>query len=269
MSDTSGSGGFGPATRKIRKQIQIVFGPAAAKVKYGGSATAKQTTKGQAATGGSGAGGSGAGGGGGPILSTAVWQPLADDDILEKVVLPPELLYYVKAMSRFIHGAKRGALPAVVEEFELREESKFPSLRRYISSHAPGNSEGNADGSEQHSRAGGAFNAGSARWGQELSGIADPTQITIRQLVDLIRSRNRYEQALLLSPRRILQEYGERLIRGLIREDDPWREKATPALIRDLHAQLGRFFAEHSAATEWEPQQIEETIEDLPALLRD
>ena len=255
MSDTSGSGGFGPSTRKIRKQIQIVFDPTATKVKFGSAATAKKPKKRQDAI----------GVGGAPILPAAVWQPLADDHILEKVVLPPELLYYLHAMSRFIYGAKRGGLPAVMEEFELREESKFPSLRRYISSHAPGNSEGDADGSEQHSRAGGAFNAGSARWAQELSGIADPTQVTIRQLVDLIRSRDRYEQALLLSPRRILQEYGERLIR----EDDPWRAKATPALIKEFHAQLDKFFAEHSEATEWEPQRIEKTLEEFPVFLRD
>ncbi|MEA2329763.1 MAG: hypothetical protein QOE68_4722, partial [Thermoanaerobaculia bacterium] len=132
MSDTSGSGGFGPSTRKIRHQIQIRFGPgsAGATMKFGGAAPQKKPKKRDAAV----------GTGGAPILQEVLWQPLDDDHMLTDVVLPPEIVYYLKAMSRFIYGAKRGGLAAVVEEFELREESKFPSLRRYISSHAPGNS---------------------------------------------------------------------------------------------------------------------------------
>jgi hypothetical protein len=269
MSDTSGSGGFGASGRKIRRQIQIVFGPperkpergsTAVQVKFGGTgAPEKKRTK-QAKP---------AGGDGAAVLPGVLWQPLADDDNLERVALPPELLYYLKAMARFIYGAKRGGMAAVMDEFELRAESKFPSLRRYISSHAPGNSDSDDEGSEQHSRAGGAFNAGSARWAQEFSGIADPTQIAVSLLVDQIRTKDRYEEALLLSPRRIIQEYGERLIRGLMRADDPWRDQATPALIKEFHRQLDKFFAEHSAATEWEPQRIEKTLDEFPGFLLD
>lgn len=268
MSDTSGSGGFGPSGRKIRRQIQIIFGPperlpprapTAVKVKFG-AAEERRTPKKQARP---------AGGGGEPVLPAILWQPLNDDGILEEVTIPPEILYYLKAMGRFIYGAKRGGLEAVMEEFELRAESKFPSLRRFIASHAPGNAESSDEGSEQHTRAGGAFNAGSVRWAQEFSGTTDPTVIAIRELVDKIRVRDRYEEALLLSPRRILQEYGERLIRGTMREEDPWRARAVPALIEEIHDQLDRFFAEHSSATEWEPQRIEKTLERFPPFLLD
>lgn len=268
MSDTSGSGGFGPSGRRIRRQIQIVFGPSprepkgggtAVDVTFGGAGARKRPKKQSQPTGGDSA----------PLLPAVLWQPLNDDDILEEVALPPELLYYLKAMARFIYGAKRGGLEAVMEEFELRAESKLPSLRRYISSHAPGNAESSDEGSEQHSRAGGAFNAGSVRWALEFSGITDPTQIAIRDLVDKIRAADRYEEALLLSPRRILQEYGERLIRGTMREDDPWRAKAVPALIKEFHTQLDKFFAEHSSATKWEPQRIQKTLERFPPFLLD
>lgn len=268
MSDTSGSGGFGPSGRKIRRQIQTVFGPpprepkgggTAIEVKFGGAGTRKKPKK-QAHP---------ADGDGAPLLPAVLWQPLNENAILEEVALPPELLYYLKAMARFIHGAKRGGLEAVMEAFELRAESKFPSLRRYITSHAPGNAESSDEGSEQHSRAGGAFNAGSVRWAQEFSGITDPTQISIRDLVQKIRAKDRYEEALLLLPRLILQEYGERLIRGMMREDDPWRAKATPALIKEFHRQLDKFFAEHSASTEWEPQRIEKTLDAFPPFLLD
>lgn len=256
MSDTSGFGGFGPSTRKIRHQIELTF--AEVIVKYGPTAREKRgkklvTTQGDGAA----------------LLANVVWQQLESDHLLEEVLLPSEIPYYLEAMARFIYGAKRGGLQPVVEEFELRDESKFPSLRRYISSRAPGNSESGDNGSEQHSRAGGAFNAGSARWAQEISGVTDPTQIAIRLLVDLVRSKDRYEEALLLSARRILQEYGERVLRGFIREDDPWRTKATPALIAAFHAQLDQFFADHSSAAEWEPRRIATTLQALPVFVRD
>lgn len=268
MSDTSGSGGFGPSGRKIRRQIQIVFGPpprapkggtTAVEVKFGGVEDRKRPKK-QARA---------AGDGGAPLLPAVLWRPLNDDGLLEEVTLPPEILYYLKGMGSFIYGAKRGGLETVMKEFELRAESNFPSLRRHIVSHAPGNAESSDEGSEQHSRAGGAFSAGSVRWAQEFSGTTDPTAIAIRDLVDKIRVRDRYEEALLLAPRRILQEYGERLIRGTMREGDPWREKAILALIDEFHTQLDRFFAGHSSATEWEPQRIEKTLERFPPFLLD
>ncbi len=250
MSDTSGSGGFGPATRAIRTALRITFGPAE---REGGQAKAR--------------GADVLGGGDQPILQTAVWWRLDKGDMLEDVLLPPELLYYLEQMARFIDGAKKGGLPGVVRALGLREDSQFPSLRRAITRRAPGNAESRDEGSEQHGRAGGAFNAGSARWAVQMSGLKDPTQVSIRQLVDEIGG-DRYDEALLLAARRILEEYGERLFRGLIREDDPWGEPAAKRLIADFGAQLDAFFAKYSSATDWSASRLAKTLERFPAFVK-
>jgi hypothetical protein len=250
MSDTSGFGGFGPATRGIRGNLEITFGPT---VRTRSTKKKRPAPTDRTA----------------PVVSAVVWQPLHNDKLLEKVLLPVEILYYLKAMARFIDGAKSGGLKTVVDEFGLRDESNFPSLRRSIASRAPGNSESGKEGSEQHSRAGGAFNTGSARWAQKISGVTNPTGISILQLVGAIRSSDRYDEALLLSARRILQEYGESVIRALIKEDDPWAATATRKLIEDFHAQLNQFFAEHGSAEEWNASRIAGTLKEFPAFVRD
>lgn len=251
MSDTSGTGGFGPSTRAIRNGLKETFGN-----KSGGSQSKKgkkDETLGAVA---------------GPNVQVLVWQKLDHDHMLKSVLLPSELIYYLDAMARFIDGAKRGGLTTVVNEFGLREESTFPSLRRSITSHAPGNAESSKEGSEQHSRAGGAFNAGSARWAQKISSVTDPTQIVVRLLVDKIRSGDRYDEALMLSARLILREYGERVIHALIREDDAWATKASQRLIDDFDAQLNKFFAEHPSATDWSARRIVRTLEMFPAFVK-
>jgi hypothetical protein len=250
MSDTSGTGGFGPAGRAIRQALREEYSRRTRSSEAGKEKKAKAPAEAPAAH-----------------VQTLVWKELGASGKLEEVLLPPELLYYLKSMASFIDEAKGGGLNAVVKKFELRAESAFPSLRRFISTHAPGNSESSDKGSEQHARAGGAFTTGSARWAQEVSGKSDPTQITIRALVDIIRSGERYDEALLLSARLILQEHGERIIRALSREDEAWATKANRQLIPQFHAQLDTFFAEHPASTQWSARRIEKTLESFPAAL--
>jgi hypothetical protein len=250
MSDTSGTGGFGSAGRAIRQSIRERYTSRARGTQAGKGKKAKASAETPAGH-----------------VQALVWKALGANGKLEEVLLAPELLYYLERMARFIDEAKSGGLDAVVREFGLREESTFLSLRRSISTHAPGNSESSDEGSEQHSRAGGAFTTGSARWAQEISGKSDPTQITVRALVDIIRTGERYDEALLLSARLILQEYGERVIRALLREDETWATKANRDLIPQFHAQLDAFFEKHSASTQWNARRIKKTLESFPAFL--
>lgn len=250
MSDTSGTGGFGPAGRAIRQALREEYGRRTRSADAGKEKKAKALAGAPSAH-----------------VQTLVWKALDANGKLKEVLLPPELVYYLKAMARFIDEAKGGGLDAVVKEFSLRAESTFPSLRRFIVTHAPGNSESQDEGSEQHGRAGGAFTAGSARWAQGITGKSDPTQITIRALVDIIRLGERYDEALLLSARLILQEHGERVIRALLREDDAWATKANRHLIPQFHTQLNTFFAEHPASMQWNSRRIEKTLESFPVFL--
>jgi hypothetical protein len=250
MSDTSGTGGFGSAGGAIRQGLRERYASRPRSTSPGKGKKAKASA--EAAAG---------------HVQALVWKVLSANGKLDEVLLPPELVYYLKAMASFIDAAKGAGLDAVIEEFGLRTESAFPSLRRVISLRAPGNSESGDEGSEQHARAGGAFTAGSARWAQEVSGQSDPTQITIRALVDIIRSGEHYDEALLKSARFILQEYGERVIQALLREDEAWATKANRQLIAQFHAQLDAFFAEHAASTQWNARRIEKTLESFPAFL--
>lgn len=252
MSDTSGTGGFGPAGRGIRQSIRARYSSGASGSQSGQRKKAKASPETPAGH-----------------VQALVWKGLALGGKLEEVLLAPELLYYLEKMALFIDKAKAAGLDAVVKELGLRTESTFLSLRRLISTHAPGNSESSAQGSEQHARAGGAFATGSARWASQMSGKSDPTQITVQDLVTGIRSGDGYNEALLLSARLILQEYGERVIQAFLREDETWATKAQRQLIAQFHQQLDAFFEKHSASTDWTTRRIKKTLESYPAFLND
>jgi len=262
MSDTSGSGGFGSAGGAIRTNLERSFGrrsrAAGARRAGGGSGTGRKPRNGD--------------GDAGTVPDpddplAGIWTVLDEHELLVQSVAPPELLYYVKEMARFIDEAKRADLAGVVRRFDIRETAMFPSLRRVIKSRAPGNAESGADGSEQHSRAGGAFNAGSTRWAESLSGVADPTQVAVRGLVDTIRTGDAYDRALKLSARLILEEYVERVLRAFIRADDPWAAKATARLVADAHTQLDEFFARYPATDAWMTGRIAATLATFPGFL--
>ncbi len=254
MSDTSGTGGFGPATRGVRNKLSTVFS----------SPSTRSTTQTSHQI------------GNGKIINASpnnidalVWQELKKHDKLEEVFLPPELIFYLEEMARFIDTAKAGGLAEVIKKFGLQEESTFPSLRRSISNRAPGNSLSKKDGSEMHSQAGGAFNAGSVKWAEEIDESQDPTQISIRSLVEKIRSNNRYDEALKKSARDILEEYCQRVLHAYVHKDDPWAAKADATLDTQIRGQLDDFFGKHPSADEWTSKKIAKTLEAIAASLTD
>jgi hypothetical protein len=270
MSDTSGSGGFGSSGGAIRSGISRSYGGGGSARR---SAAEKKSTRKKGSKGGGstdGAGGTGGAGGAGAAenpLSTLVWTVLDDNKMLEDVLLPAELLYYVTEMARFIDTAKKSGLAGVVKAFEIRESATFPTLRRSIKVKAPGAAESKQEGSEQHSRAGGAFNSGTFGWAQALTRIDDPTQISIQALVDAIQKSDAYERALKLSARLIIEEYIERVIGAFIRVDDPWAKKATSGLRSDAHAQLDGFFAKHEPVSYWTSTRVEKTLAAFPGFV--
>ena len=258
MTDTSGSSGFGGAGAKIRLDLKRRFGgggrskgPKAAKPKGGQKKPKKQPPD-------------------LPAPSTAlavieaIWRNLETEERLEAVLMPPEILYYLKAMARLIEKASQGGLPDVIEEFEIRETSTFNILRRRIINRAPGNSASESDGSEHHSRAGGAFLVGSAEWAEELTGQDDPTQVLVSDLVEVLRRGDTAQRALVLSPRKILEDYGERVIRRSIRKDDEWGEAAAREMIREYHQQINQFFAHNNSPAQWREKNIEATLKTFP-----
>ncbi len=256
MTDTSSGSGFGGAGAKIRLDLKRRFG----------------------------GGGRGSGGGGGkrrkkrpavqpepaptetPVVTEAIWRNLYNGGRLEAVLRPPEILYYLREMARLIEAAKFGDLAEYMKEFEIRETSSFNILRRRIGNRAPGNAQSDADGSEHHNRAGGAFLVGSKDWAEELTKQDDPTQVLVSDLVKVIRDDN-FARALVLSARLILQDYGQRVIRRSIRKDDAWGEKAAQAMIDEYHTQLGRFFTSNNSAAKWRSSSIEATLEGFPPFL--
>jgi hypothetical protein len=238
MSDTSGGGGLGSAGRQIRLNLKGQFG--------GGPRSAA----------------------GEAVLPAIIWQPLEDQDLLDALLLPSELLYYLQQMATFVETARRSGLEAVAQAFGVREASTFPSVRRVIKIRAPGNSGSRRQASEHHDRAGAAFDSGSARWAQEITGIDDPTQIPVTLLIDRIRAGDDYGRALKLSARLIIQEYGQRVIRAAIREDDTFRRAADKRLISEFHAQLDRFFARHDSPSAWTSARIPDTAARLPEFLK-
>jgi len=254
MSDTSGTGGFGPATRGVRDGLSRNFGssPRRSAARLSRKIESDGDDKSSSSR-----------------INNLLWHELDKQNILEKVLLPPELIFYLKEMAQFIETAKAGGMTEVMKKFGLQERSNFPSLRRLILNRAPGNSLSKKDGSEQHSQAGGAFNAGSVKWAQEFSGQADPTQISILSLVEKIRLNDRYDEALKLSSRKILEEYGKKVIHAFIRTDDPWGPKAGRSLDKEFEKQLDDFFDEHLSAIEWDSTRVAKTLDTLKSFVKD
>jgi len=250
MTDTSGKTGFGSAGKRIRREYSSAFN---GRPGSGARRESKAQTLSPVA---------------GSVLKS-LWQYLHEANLLDVVLMPPELVYYLKEMARFIDTAKRLGLSGVSRTFEVRETSPFLSIRRVVSSRAPGNSQSEAEGSEHHNRAGSAFVAGSARWAQEMTGINDPTQISLRVLVEKIGAGHNYDRAIMLSAKLILQEYGQRVIRSPIRDDDTWGKRAMPALLAEFQKQLDLFFAKHNSSADWALRRLEQTLEELASSLLD
>lgn len=260
MTDTSGSSGLGSAGRQIRLNLKGHFWGARRRRTREPHADGDPSKPAQAKAPSSETVAA--------ILPVTIWQPLDDQDLLDALLLPSELLYYLQQMATFVETARRSGLDAVAKAFGVREASTFPSVRRVIKIRAPGNSASRRQASEHHDRAGGAFDSGSAHWAQEISGIDDPTQIPIQLLIDRICAGDEYARALKLSARLIIQEYGERVIRAAIREDDPFRRAANKRLITEFHAQLDRFFARHDSPSAWTSARVRDTVADLPGFLK-
>ena len=254
MTDTSGSSGFGGAGAKIRLDLKRRFGGGRQSGGGSGGGRKKRPSAPPAPA--------------SPETASAVteviWRHLATEERLDAVLMPPELLYYLKAMARLIETASQGGLSETVKEFEIRETSTFGILRRRIGNRAPGNSDSESEGSEHHSRAGGAFLVGSARWAREITKQDDPTQVLVSDLVDVLRRGDTAQRALVLSPRRILEDYGDRVIRRSIRKDDEWGETAARDLIREYHQQLDLFFASNGSPAQWREKSIEATLKTFP-----
>jgi hypothetical protein len=263
MTDSSGGSGFGPAGTKIRLDLKRRYGTRSkgrskAKQRPKKGAISRPPTREALASGPSPATE------GPPLVTAALWHNLRSAKRLESVLLPPELLYYLRELARFVEIARTDGLARVVEEFGIRETSTFNILRRKIGSRAPGNTDSGDQGSEHHSRAGGAFLVGSKDWAQEMTGEADPTQVLVGDLVEAIRRQEDLAKPLMLSARLILNDFGQRVIRRSIRQDDPWGTQAAGTMIREYYAQLDAFFAQHAKAARWRAASIEGTLKELP-----
>jgi hypothetical protein len=199
-----------------------------------------------------------------PIVTKSFWTHLGEAGRLETVLLPSELLYYLKEMARFIETANKAGLQGVAKAFEIRETSTFFILRRRISSRAPGSSDSDAEGSEHHTRAATAFNRGAIRLAEELTGIDDPTQVMVSRLVQEIQNDDTFQRALVLSARLILQEYGELVISRPFRSGETWAEPAKYEMVAGFRAQLNDFFTKHNEAKYWREAAIEKTLRSFP-----
>jgi hypothetical protein len=273
MTDTSGRSGFGRAGSKIRTALKQRFAADLEKVMPPPVMRRARTRPG--------GGGGGAPGGGSTIpiqthpvppvpgtvtpvpttiLRDSYWRNLDEADRLQRVLLPLDLLYYLREMARFSEIARSSGLPGVVKEFEIRDTSSFFILRRGISSRAPHNS-------EHQTRAAKAFNKGATRWAEELTGIADPLAVTVSKVVETIRAGNTVERALILSARLILQEYVELVICRPLKKDDEWAPRAKDVLLLEFRAQLDDFFRKHDSAAEWRSAAIARTLKQFPRFL--
>lgn len=254
MSDTSGTGGYGPSLRGIREGIRSSYGPSRRATR---SAAARATPgKGEESD-----------AKGNRDARTLVWAKLAADGTLEDVLVPQELEYYVRALAEFIDTAKTEGLAGVTSKYGLEEDANFPSFRRLTARKAPGNQDSKKVGSEHHSKAGGAFAAGTTEWVKEMTRVGDPTQVSIRTLVEAIRVHDAYDRALVVGARAIITQYGERVIQAVVPTNEWMTETAVKDLTGDFENDIDAFMSEHPAE-DWGSGKVAHTLKQLPKFVR-
>jgi len=222
-------------------------------------------------------GGSGPGGGGSgstrlarpaaitgpvPTVLPVITASMQEAGVFEGVFRANELLYYLKEMARLIQKAADGGAEAVAEAFGVQTDSLFSTLQRKIRRNAPGNSASNQEGSDSHVRALNAFQAGSSKWAQKLTKAKDIVVVTVN-LVALAVKRD-VDEALLTSPRAILEEYLELVIASFLADD---LDFMTPKAQKESRAKLKAFFDQYNKPSQWVESRIETTMQSFPKAL--
>lgn len=252
MTDTGGGKGFsgsrGKARNNLRKLASLLDEGAsgASKQKGGGGTKGKRPKPSPGPT---------------PmpdrILPSVVWPELVKAGVYDDMFTAPELIYYLQQMARLIERTPSGA-EEVAAAFDVRPESPFSALQRKIRMGVPSTS-------AHARRATHAFQAGSNRWAIDLVKHRDPALFSVNDVVRVVK--NKFEGALLSSPRDILDEYVKQVVDSLI-SDDPKLELWTERLRTEYTAQLERFFGRFGEPSSWTEQGIPVTMKSFPATLR-
>jgi hypothetical protein len=243
--DTGGDAGLGGSRRKgrttLRKKYEALSGPA---------------------VGGSGAGRAVGGGRNIPAVLPVVTSSMQEAGVFEDVFKAQELLYYLKAMARFIQKVADGGAEEAAQEFGVQTDSLFSTLQRKIRRAAPGNAASGEQGSDSHVRALNAFQAGSSKWAQKLTKARDIVVVTVNHVAMAV-NRN-VDEALLSSPRAILEEYVKLVIDSFLAGDLGFM---TGGAEKEFRAKLRVFFEQHDKPAEWVEARIETTMKSFPKAL--
>jgi hypothetical protein len=245
MSDTSGRIKYSPSRKKsIKVKTEAVS------LSLGGGGRAKASTK-QAVP-------------GTPIIQLnlpkeLVWGLLHDDGLLTKAYNDSELIAFLKLMAEFIEMSADSGLEAVVEKFNVETDSSFSLLQRRIREQIDQQHSSEFNGAAKR-----AFQVGSTTWAGRLLKQTDPTKFKLARLVEVVRQQ--VEMALLLAPRLILQDYGERLLTSALPGGEGNR-KVVEATIKAFRQQFNSFMEEHKDPAEWVSDKIAATVKKYEKIL--
>lgn len=247
MTDTGGGKGLGGGRGRVRRKLRSLGGLGGA---TGGGGRAVRGAVG-------GAGGGAGPGGSSDLLRDVVWPQMDEGGVFDDTFSAPELIYFLQQVARLTQKSPRG-VEEVTAAFNVRPDSPFSAWQRRVRQAAP-------DQSSHRSRASQAFQSGSNRWAISLVRHRDPTVFTMTQVV-LVLSRH-VDEALLASPREILDEYLKLVVDSLI-SDDPKLEAFSERLHRDYTAQLKEFLQRFDEPSDWTELRIPTTMKSFPKIIR-
>lgn len=188
-----------------------------------------------------------------------VWGLLHNDGLLAKAYNNTELIAFLKLMANFIETSADSGLEAVVKEFNVETDSSFSLFQRKIRAQVDQQHTSEFNGAAKR-----AFQVGSTTWAGRLLKQTDPTKFKLARLVEVVRQQ--VETALVLAPRLILQEYGERLLTSALPGGETNR-RVVDATIKAFRQQFNTFMEEHKDPGEWSSTTIAATVKKYEKIL--